>query len=206
MARRRSRISIRSPRSPTNGCSAGRCRIMATGRSRCARCRASIASRCRKPSRARWRRGRRIVSPRAPSSVDAVAGAIVPELPLLADVDDFAAEDELAPSASARPESDELRRDTPVDPSTASRRRASTRSTPGRRIQTTSRSSRNPSTRNATTRSSLRARSPISTRSIRDCQKRRPSPFRPGIRRLPRRPRLARWRRRASDPSRCSSR
>jgi hypothetical protein len=46
--------------------------------------------------------------------VDAVAGAIVPELPLLADVDDFAAEDELAPSASARPESDELRRDTPV--------------------------------------------------------------------------------------------
>lgn len=46
--------------------------------------------------------------------VDAFAGAIVPELPLLADVDDFAAEDELAPPATARPESDELRRDNPV--------------------------------------------------------------------------------------------
>ena len=31
--------------------------------------------------------------------VDAVAGAIVPELPLLADVEDFPVEDELAPPA-----------------------------------------------------------------------------------------------------------
>ena len=46
--------------------------------------------------------------------VDAFAGAIVPELPLLADVDDFAPEDELAPSASALPESDDLRGDTPA--------------------------------------------------------------------------------------------